>query len=36
MLTAAGAAFIGEHINRIEAKVQKAHPTVKHIDIELN
>lgn len=28
--------IIGEHINRIEAKVQKAYPTVKHIDIELN
>jgi zinc transporter 9 len=28
--------IIGEHINRVEAKVQKAFPTVTHIDIELN
>lgn len=28
--------IIGEHINRIEAKVQKAYPSVTHIDIELN
>ncbi len=27
---------IGEHINRVEAIVQKAYPTVIHIDIELN
>lgn len=28
--------IIGEHINRVEAKVQKAYPSVTHIDIELN
>lgn len=27
---------IGEHINRVEAKVQKAFPAVTHLDIELN
>jgi zinc transporter 9 len=28
--------IIGEHINRVEAKVQKAFPSVTHVDIELN
>lgn len=27
---------IGEHINKVEARVQKAFPTITHIDIELN
>ncbi|MEN9413421.1 MAG: hypothetical protein RLZZ342_508 [Candidatus Parcubacteria bacterium] len=28
--------IIGEHINRVEAKVQKAFPSITHVDIELN
>lgn len=28
--------IIGEHINRVEAKIQRAFPSVHHIDIELN
>jgi zinc transporter 9 len=28
--------LIGEHINRLEKAVHRAHPTVTHIDIELN
>lgn len=28
--------IIGEHINRVEGLVQKAYPSVVHIDIELN
>jgi zinc transporter 9 len=28
--------IIGEHINRVEGKVQKSFPQVTHIDIELN